>query len=64
MSAVRTRVVAKGMVLTGDPDNALHLIDEQIAQVELLGWEERHHYAGVLRLPEPFPSHPQTNPTH
>jgi hypothetical protein len=32
------------------PDNALHLIDEIIAQVERPGWEERLHYAEILRL--------------
>ena len=29
------------MALTGDLDNALHLIDEAIAQIERPGWEER-----------------------
>nr|MDQ2999535.1 transcriptional regulator [Chloroflexota bacterium] len=29
---------------------ALQLIDEQIAQVERPGWEERLHYAEILRL--------------
>jgi hypothetical protein len=38
------------MALTGDLANALHLIDEQIAQVERPGWEERIHYAEILRL--------------
>ena len=33
--------LAEGMALTGDLDNALHLIDEQIAQIERPGWEER-----------------------
>ena len=33
--------LAEGMALTGDLDNALQLIDEQIAQVERPGWEER-----------------------
>jgi predicted ATPase len=42
--------VAEGMALTGDLDNALHLIDEAIAQIERPGWEERVHYAEVLRL--------------
>ena len=28
----------------------LHLIDESIAQVERPGWEERRHYAEILRL--------------
>ncbi len=43
-------VLAEGMALTGDLDNALRLIDEQIAQVERPGWEERLHYAEILRL--------------
>jgi predicted ATPase len=38
------------MALTGDIDGALHLIDEQIAQVERPGWEERMYYAEILRL--------------
>ena len=38
------------MALTGDLDNALQLIDEAIAQVERPGWEERIHYAEILRL--------------
>ena len=43
-------VIAEGMALTGDLDNALQLIEEQIEQVERLGWEERLHYAEILRL--------------
>ena len=42
--------LAEGMALNGDLANALHLIDEQIAQVERPGWEERLHYAETLRL--------------
>jgi predicted ATPase len=42
--------LAVGMALTGDFDNALQLIDEQIAQVERPGWEERLYYAEILRL--------------
>ena len=38
------------MALTGDLDNALQLIDEQIAQIERPGWEERLYYAEILRL--------------
>src|ERR1700759_4467753 len=38
------------MALTGDLDNALHLIDEQIVQIERLGWEQRYFYAEILRL--------------
>jgi len=43
-------VVADGMALLGDLDDALQLIDQQIAQVERPGWEERVHYAEILRL--------------
>jgi tetratricopeptide (TPR) repeat protein len=43
-------VLAEGMALLGDLDGALRLIDEQIAQVERPGWEERIHYAEILRL--------------
>ena len=43
-------VLAEVMALTGDLDNALLLIDEQIAQIERPGWEERLHYAEILRL--------------
>jgi hypothetical protein len=42
--------LAEVMALTGDLDNALHLIDEQIAQIERPGWEQRLHYAEILRL--------------
>jgi hypothetical protein len=42
--------LAEGMALTGDLDNALQLIDQQIAQVERPGWEERLYYAEILRL--------------
>jgi hypothetical protein len=58
LSALRERLEAQGgkavlaeaMAVTGDLDNALCLIDEQIAQVERPGWEERAHYAEILRL--------------
>ena len=42
--------LAEAMALTGDLDNALRLIDEQIAQIERPGWEERLSYAEILRL--------------
>jgi class 3 adenylate cyclase/tetratricopeptide (TPR) repeat protein len=42
--------LAEAMALIGDLDNALQLIDEQIAQIERPGWEERRQYAEVLRL--------------
>ncbi|MFL5288517.1 MAG: AAA family ATPase [Rhodopila sp.] len=38
------------MALTDDLNNALHLLDEVIAQAERPGWEDRLHYAEVLRL--------------
>jgi hypothetical protein len=43
-------VLAEGMATLGDIDDALQLIDEQIEQVERPGWEERSHYAEILRL--------------
>jgi predicted ATPase len=43
-------VIAQGMAQLGEADEALALIDEQIAQVERPGWEERAHYAEILRL--------------
>jgi hypothetical protein len=42
--------LAEGMALTGDLDDALQLIDEQIAQIERPGWEERLYSAEILRL--------------
>jgi predicted ATPase len=42
--------LAEAMALTGDLDDALRLIDEQIAQIERPGWEERLSYAEILRL--------------
>ena len=42
--------LAEGMALTGDLDNAVQLLDEQIDQIERPGWEERLHYAEILRL--------------
>jgi tetratricopeptide (TPR) repeat protein len=43
-------LLAEAMALTGDLENALHLIDEAIAQVERPGWEERLSYAEILRV--------------
>jgi predicted ATPase len=43
-------VLAEAMAVLGDLDGALQLIDEQIAQIERPGWEERIHYAEILRL--------------
>jgi predicted ATPase len=42
--------VAEAKALVGDLDNALSLIDGQIAQIEPPGWEERLYYAEILRL--------------
>jgi hypothetical protein len=42
--------LAEAMALTGDLDNALHLLAEAIVQIERPGWEERLHYAEILRL--------------
>jgi len=43
-------VVAQCMAQLGEVDDALALIDEQIAQVERPGWGERVHYAEILRV--------------
>jgi predicted ATPase len=42
--------LAEAMTLTGDLDNALHMLDEAIAQIERPGWGERLSYAEILRL--------------
>jgi tetratricopeptide (TPR) repeat protein len=42
--------LAEGMVLTGDLDSALYLINEQIVEIERPGWGERLYYAELLRL--------------
>ena len=43
-------LLAEAMAMLGDVDDALQLIDESIEQVERPGWEERVHYAEILRL--------------
>jgi class 3 adenylate cyclase/tetratricopeptide (TPR) repeat protein len=43
-------VHAEGLAMLGETDDALQLIEEQIEQVERPGWEERLHYAEILRL--------------
>jgi class 3 adenylate cyclase len=43
-------VLAEGMAQRGDLTGALDLLDEAIAQVERPGWEERCHYAEILRI--------------
>jgi hypothetical protein len=43
-------VLAEGMAQRSDLAGALVLIDEAIAQVERAGWEERCHYAEILRI--------------
>jgi hypothetical protein len=43
-------VLAEGMALLGDLGAALDLIDGAIAQIERPGWEERAHYAEILRI--------------
>ena len=43
-------VLAEGMAMLGDLDDALKIVDEQIEQVERPGWEERVFYAEILRL--------------
>ena len=42
--------LAEAEALTGDLDDALRLLDEQIVQIERPGWEERLYYAEILRL--------------
>jgi ATP/maltotriose-dependent transcriptional regulator MalT len=42
--------LAEGMAQRGDLAGALDLLDEAIAQVERPGWEERWHYAEILRI--------------
>jgi hypothetical protein len=42
--------LAEAMALTGELNVPLQLIDEIITQVERPGWEERLHYAEILRL--------------
>ncbi len=36
--------------MADEVDDALHLIDERIEQVERPGWDERGYYAEILRL--------------
>jgi class 3 adenylate cyclase/tetratricopeptide (TPR) repeat protein len=43
-------VLAEGVARTGDLDGALDLINTSVAQVERPGWEERSHYAEILRI--------------
>jgi class 3 adenylate cyclase len=43
-------VLAEGMAQSGNQDGALNLIDQNIAQAERPGWEERQAYAENLRL--------------
>jgi hypothetical protein len=43
-------VIAQGMAQLGEVDEALALIQDQIAQIERPGWNERAHYAEILRL--------------
>jgi tetratricopeptide (TPR) repeat protein len=43
-------LLAEGMALNADLDNAQQLLDEIIVQIERPGWEERFYYAEILRL--------------
>ncbi|MGQ0578323.1 MAG: hypothetical protein ACT4PQ_05355, partial [Betaproteobacteria bacterium] len=43
-------VLAEARTCLGDLDGPLQLIEEQIVQIERPGWEERCHYAEILRL--------------
>jgi hypothetical protein len=49
-SPTMSAFLAEAMALTGDLDNALHLLDAKIVQIERPGWEERLSYAEILRL--------------
>jgi predicted ATPase len=42
--------LAEAMAHLGDLDGAIALTDEVIAQIERPGWEERLHYAEILRI--------------
>ena len=42
--------LAEAMALHGDLEVALATIDESLAQIERPGWQERSHFAEVLRL--------------
>jgi predicted ATPase len=43
-------VVAQGLAQSGDLEGALELVDQQLAQMDRPGWEERLYQAEVLRL--------------
>jgi predicted ATPase len=43
-------VLAEGIAMVGDLDDALNIVDQQIEQVERPGWEECVFYAEILRL--------------
>jgi class 3 adenylate cyclase/predicted ATPase len=43
-------VLAEGIAQLGNPAGALDLIEENIAQIERPGWEERYYYAETLRI--------------
>ena len=42
--------LAEALALQGDLNAALVMIDECLAQIERPGWQERSHWAEVLRL--------------
>jgi class 3 adenylate cyclase/tetratricopeptide (TPR) repeat protein len=43
-------VLAEGLALSGDLEGGLSLIEDSLTQIARLGWEERSHFAEVLRL--------------
>jgi predicted ATPase len=43
-------VLAEGLALSGDVEGGLSLIEEGLSQIVRPGWEERSHFAEVLRL--------------
>jgi class 3 adenylate cyclase/tetratricopeptide (TPR) repeat protein len=42
--------LAEALTHQGDPEAALQLIEESIGQIERPGWQERVHFAEILRL--------------
>ena len=42
--------LAEGIALSGDLDGGLSLIEDSLSQIARPGWEERCHFAEILRL--------------
>jgi class 3 adenylate cyclase/tetratricopeptide (TPR) repeat protein len=43
-------LLAEGLAINGDISGAMHIIEQQIEQIERPGWGERCHYAEIRRL--------------